>query len=65
MGDVLQLVLRALAGAIVGTAVGLGADLLVRTQGYWVVGLMAGLIGGVLTVYLGTQSAAPEQEKQG
>jgi F0F1-type ATP synthase assembly protein I len=56
-----------MAGAVVGAVVGLVADGLVRAQGYWLVATMAGLIGGVLTVYLGAEEeteAPAAEEKQ-
>lgn len=56
MRQIQGLVLRSIAGAIVFMVVGLIADLVVHTQGYWFVGFMAGLIGGAMTVYLRDES---------
>ena len=65
MGGVQRLILRVIFGAVVGGILGFVADLVVRTQGYWVVGLMAGLIGGALTVYVGYGNVPEEMPAPG
>ncbi|MCL4465134.1 MAG: hypothetical protein M1389_03755 [Chloroflexi bacterium] len=62
------LVWRSIAGAVAVMMVGFIADRLVHTQGYWFVGLMAGLIGGAMSVYFwndadeGTAPASSEEK---
>jgi hypothetical protein len=38
-------------GAIVGTILGLLLDLVAHSQGFWFIFLMAGLIGGAVSLY--------------
>ena len=52
--DTFMLVVRALAGFVVGAVVGLVADFALQTQGYWVVAAMAGAIAALASLYVDT-----------
>jgi hypothetical protein len=43
--------LRCFLGAVAGGFIGLFADILFRTQGFWLIGVMAGIIAGATSIY--------------
>jgi hypothetical protein len=59
MDKLMPMLIRCAAGAVLGAIAGFILDQVFRSQGFWFIGLMAGMIGGAMSLYLMAEEEEP------